>query len=150
MKNGKEFLLTDTVGFIQKLPTTLVRKIAVLRLMLLSMFDENYAIDSLSYFFIFYQINKLLWSLGPNFEIMTKQYYHFSAFCRLLPSELRWRRYQSHHFWCMWLISGYISVELLGWTLSSEKRNFARLVVDLQHISLIICNFAVTPWLSNR
>lgn len=27
MKNGKEFLLTDTVGFIQKLPTTLVRKI---------------------------------------------------------------------------------------------------------------------------
>ncbi|KAK4387499.1 hypothetical protein Sango_2356500 [Sesamum angolense] len=24
MKNGKEFLLTDTVGFIQKLPTTLV------------------------------------------------------------------------------------------------------------------------------
>ena len=25
MKNGKEFLLTDTVGFIQKLPTTLVR-----------------------------------------------------------------------------------------------------------------------------
>lgn len=25
MHNGKEFLLTDTVGFIQKLPTTLVR-----------------------------------------------------------------------------------------------------------------------------
>lgn len=25
MKNGKEFLLTDTVGFIQKLPTMLVR-----------------------------------------------------------------------------------------------------------------------------
>lgn len=25
MKNSKEFLLTDTVGFIQKLPTTLVR-----------------------------------------------------------------------------------------------------------------------------
>jgi predicted GTPase len=24
MQNGKEFLLTDTVGFIQKLPTTLV------------------------------------------------------------------------------------------------------------------------------
>lgn len=24
MKNGNEFLLTDTVGFIQKLPTTLV------------------------------------------------------------------------------------------------------------------------------
>lgn len=25
IKNGKEFLLTDTVGFIQKLPTMLVR-----------------------------------------------------------------------------------------------------------------------------
>lgn len=35
MKNGKEFLLTDTVGFIQKLPTTLVRKIPLLQLILL-------------------------------------------------------------------------------------------------------------------
>ncbi|CAL5348475.1 unnamed protein product [Camellia sinensis] len=26
MKNGKEFLLTDTVGYIQKLPTTLIDK----------------------------------------------------------------------------------------------------------------------------
>lgn len=30
MKNGMEFLLTDTVGFIQKLPTTVVRYLHIL------------------------------------------------------------------------------------------------------------------------
>jgi len=38
MKNGKEFLLTDTVGFIQKLPTTLVRKITLLQIIFFLMF----------------------------------------------------------------------------------------------------------------
>lgn len=36
MKNGKEFLLTDTVGFIQKLPTTLVSAPVILNFITLS------------------------------------------------------------------------------------------------------------------
>lgn len=110
MKNGKEFLLTDTVGFIQKLPTTLVRKIPLLQFILL---------------WVVYN-----WYLVLFFDIIYGKYLHvaiFSALCRLLPSEPHWRRYQSHHFWCMWLISGYISVEVLGVILFIEKRNLKEL-----------------------
>ena len=41
MKNGNEFLLTDTVGFIQKLPTTLVSPVTRKQF-----FHDNFFSDS--------------------------------------------------------------------------------------------------------
>lgn len=63
MKNGKEFLLTDTVGFIQKLPTTLVRNMRLLQFFSLWLLPNWYL--ALFFDMIYDQINMSPLRLNP-------------------------------------------------------------------------------------